>query len=199
MIFMARTSAAESISIGHQTLHGDSWKLRQAVQVLKRVRECLGAGVLKKIPQPQLNSCGLKQGGPPASAGPQRLGDRIGFIVFSGEPLDLGVSHLLNTLFQISDTEPIHRIAKPDLCIELVSFGHRDIAHVVAEACDFQHLSIVPGAGSTHPNANLALHSIVLPGPNDDLALESQAGSDESEFPVAMSRLVEIHEIHVDR
>src|SRR5205814_7371423 len=56
---------AESISIGHQTLHGDSWKLRQAVQVLKRVGECLGASVLKKIPQPQLNSCGLIQGGPP--------------------------------------------------------------------------------------------------------------------------------------
>src|SRR2546430_6122415 len=34
---------AESISIGHQTLHGNSWKLRQAVQVLKRVGECLGA------------------------------------------------------------------------------------------------------------------------------------------------------------
>src|SRR5207248_11361588 len=63
---------AESISIGHQTLHGNSWKLRQAVQVLKRVSECLGAGVLKKIPQPSSILAASNKAGrrlPPARSG----------------------------------------------------------------------------------------------------------------------------------
>ena len=34
---------------------------------------------------------------------------------------------------------------------------------------------------------------------DDDLARETQAGVDEASFPVAVRRLVQVHEVHVDR
>ena len=45
----------------------------------------------------------------------------------------------------------------------------------------------------------LALHVGVLPVPDDHLALQPHAAADEPEFAVAVRRLVQVHEIHVDR
>ena len=47
-------------------------------------------------------------------------------------------------------------------------------------------------------SAEAVLHLGVRPMPDDHLAVEAQAGVDESRFAVAMCRLVEVHEIHVD-
>ncbi len=61
MTFMARTKAAvfqspfgaKAITFGHEPLRGDSWKLRQSVQILECIGECVRTSFLKKMPQPE--------------------------------------------------------------------------------------------------------------------------------------------------
>ena len=54
------------------------------------------------------------------------------------------------------------------------------------------------GAAGAHPAGQAVLHLGVSMMSDHHLALESHAGMDESRFPIAMGRLVEVHEVHVD-
>src|SRR5260370_41122376 len=80
---------AEAVPIGHQSLYGNSRKLREATQVFKGIGECAGPGLFKEVPQAQLDSCCLVQHPAPATMGTQRLRDRVRFIIFSRQLLGL--------------------------------------------------------------------------------------------------------------
>src|ERR1700728_4855638 len=81
----------------------------------------------------------------------------------------------------------------------LVAFGDRDLAHVVAEAAEFGALPIMPGARRAHPGADAVLDLRIGPMADDDLTRDTHAGVDETRLPVAVRRLVQVHEVHVDR
>ena len=59
-------------------------------------------------------------------------------------------------------------------------------------------LSVMPSAGGSRPDGNLGMNTCISPGTNDYLSREPHAGSNKPILPVSMSRLVEIHETHVD-
>src|ERR1700687_4069099 len=92
------TLRPKTVSVSHQALHRNSWKLREAMQILKRIGKCIRAAFFQEMPQTQFNSCRLTHGLTPRSAGPQRLRNCVSFIVISGELLDFGVSYLVNPL-----------------------------------------------------------------------------------------------------
>src|SRR5215831_20958602 len=87
--------------------------------------------------------------------------DGVGVFVFGYEFLNLSVFDLLNTGHQISHTVTTHRITELDLGTDFVAFGDRNISHVVAKACDFQTLRIVPGASSPNPATQLGTSSFI--------------------------------------
>src|SRR5580704_2449565 len=47
--------SAKAVSVGHETLHGNSGKLRKAMQVLESVGESVRACVLEEVPQSDLD------------------------------------------------------------------------------------------------------------------------------------------------
>ena len=104
----------------------------------------------------------------------------------------------LHALHQVPDAETVHRVAEADLGFHLVPLGDRHLAHVVPEPGHLQALRVLPGAGGPHPDGELLLHLAVLPVPHDHRALQAHARADEAELPVAVRRLVEVHEVHVD-
>ena len=101
-------------------------------------------------------------------------------------------------LHEIADAVAVDRVAEPDLGRDLVAFGHRDVPHVVAEARELRPLPVVPRARHAHPRADPVLHFRIGPMADDHLAVEPQPGVDEPGLAVAVRRLVEVHEIHVD-
>ena len=84
------------------------------------------------------------------------------------------------------------------LGFDLVALGHGHLPHVVAEAGDPGALGVVPGRRGPGPDAQLRLDLLILPVPDDDLAIATHAGADEPELAVAVGALVEVHEVHVD-
>ena len=92
----------------------------------------------------------------------------------------------------------VHRETELHLRRDLVAFGHSHFAHVIAEARDLGSLPVCPRTGSAHPHADLMLDFVIAPVPHHHLAVEAQAAADEPELAVAVGRLVEVHELHVE-
>src|ERR1700728_1524695 len=106
---------------------------------------------------------------------------------------------MLTPLYQIPDAVSVHGISQLDLGGDLVSFGYGDVPHVVTKTCNLEALSVVPGAGRAHPCAHFRVDLGILPVADDNFGMKPHPGPDESELPVAVSRLIQIHKVHVDR
>ena len=82
---------------------------------------------------------------------------------------------------------------------DLVALGDRHLSHIVAEAAEFSTLPISPSARRAHPGADAVLNFWIGPMANDHLARQTHARVDEARLPVAVRRLVQVHEVHIDR
>ena len=111
---------------------------------------------------------------------------------------DLTIRGLVDGFDQVAHAVAVDRIAELDLRRDLVALGHRDLAHVVAEAAEFRALPVVPGRRRAGPGADARLHGGVLPIADDHLPVQPHAAHDEPVLAVAVGRLVQVHEIHVD-
>ena len=84
--------------------------------------------------------------------------------------------------------------------LDLVAFGDRDLAHVVADAGDPGAVAVVPGARRRGPSRrSVAWTSASCQWPTTIFRAQPQPGADEPELAVAVGRLVQVHEVHVDR
>ena len=63
----------------------------------------------------------------------------------------------------------------------------------------FSACAVVPGAAAPASSADALLDFRILPVTDDHFAVDAHPRADEAEFAVAVRRLVQVHEIHVDR
>ena len=101
-------------------------------------------------------------------------------------------------IHELADAVAVHGEAEPQLCLDLVALRDRDVAHVVAEPRDREPLRLVPAAGCPCPPGDPLDEDRILPVPGDGLPAPGHASLEESVLAVAVGRLVQIHEIHVD-
>ena len=89
-------------------------------------------------------------------------------------------------------------IAKTLLELYTVAIGNGNIIHVHTEHQATYVVSISNTCCNTCPCSNLLLSSFALPVANNNLARNTHASADMTELDVAVCRLVEVHEVHVD-
>ena len=133
------------------------------------------------------------------AAGAQRghHGERA--LVLGDQRVDLRLADVGDAPDQIADAVAVDRPAELDLRLDAVAAGHGDLAHVhAAEARDLHAPRVGERARGARPAVELGEHVLVLPVADDDLARQAQARADEPELPVAVRRLVQVHEVHVD-
>jgi hypothetical protein len=118
--------------------------------------------------------------------------------VLLDQTIDRGVGGALDPLDQLVDAVAVDRKAEPSLRLDLVALRHRDLAHVVAEPGDPETVRLVPAGCRASPGAEPGIHRWVLPMTDHGLATSPEAGLDERELAIPVSRLVEVHEVHVD-
>ena len=99
---------AKAVSIGHQALHGDAGKLREAVQVFECIGESSEVAVREEMPKSQFDSCCFSQCATLLSVGAERFGDSIGLIIGGGKLIDVGVAHLAKIGRQIAHPISVH-------------------------------------------------------------------------------------------
>ena len=173
-------SRAEAVAVGHQPLHGDPRQLRQPVQVLERVGERPEAAVRRGT-----------RAGPPRSA-PRRAATRaarrprrssgasvVRVLVLVRRSASTSASGTAaHGLDELTDAVAVDRDAEPDLRLDLVALGDRDLAHVVAEARDPR--AAAPRASRTRraPRCRSARDDRgIAPVPDDRLARAAPSAS----------------------
>ena len=128
-----------------------------------------------------------------------QVGGQLVFLLVGGQQLvDLLVAHGIDHGHQVADAVGVHLVAKLDFGLYFVAFGHGHVAHVVAEAHEFRALPVGPGAGHAAPDAQAFVHGRALPVAYHHLALQAHPRADEAKLPVAVRRLVGVHEVHVN-
>ena len=190
--------AGEPVTVRHQALDGDAGQLAQAAEVLEVRGERGEAAVVEEGPQAQFLAGGVAQRLAPIPARSQ-LGDHlVAVVVLLGERVDLGVRHGVHDGDEIVDAPGVHREAEDALGLDLVPLGHGDVPHDAADPGHPQRPGGVPPRGRASPRLDPCGDDRVAHVPGHDLAGHAEAGLDVAELAVAVRRLVEVHEVHVD-
>ena len=71
------------------------------------------------------------------------------------------------------------------------------IIHLIAETDDQHILRVSPTCANTHPDSNLMQCFFFFPVAYHYFATDAHTGTDMSELAVAVSRLVQIHKVHI--
>lgn len=125
-------------------------------------------------------------------------GDVVGRFIVGEQRRDVGLPGAVDAGGQLADAIAVGREAEGHLGRDLVALGDGDLAHVVAEAAEAGALPVGPGADRALPCPDPRDDVVVAPVADDDLAVEAHAAVDKSGLAVAVRRLVQVHEIHVD-
>ena len=123
---------------------------------------------------------------------------RIFFIILRHHGVHFLVGHLFDVLDEVADGIVIDLPAEADVRLHLVALGDGDVAHVIGEAADLDRFGESITRGDLAPDGELFERFLVLIVTDDDLVVLAQAGDDIAELPVAVRRLVFVHEVHVD-
>ena len=120
------------------------------------------------------------------------------FLVYSTKVFYLLILDLVDDGYQVAHAMGVYAVTKFDLRFHLVSFGYRNLAHVVTKPHKIGPLKVVPSCGGPAPHVQLFVHCRVLPVAGDHLAFDPHPAHDEPKLSVAMGRLVQVHEVHVN-
>ena len=99
---------------------------------------------------------------------------------------------------KVSNAVAIYRIAHLNLGAQLVTLSHCHIAHIISKTRYLHIPGIIKSGGNTCPDCYLFNNLRIFPVTNHYLTVQPHPRSYKPEFPVAVSRLVQIHEIHVN-
>ena len=100
------------------------------------------------------------------------------------------IPYLLYKIDEITHTIAVDGIPQANLRIHFIAIGDRNIAHVVANASDFEILRIMPGTCGAHPDGELGVNHWILPMADNDLCLQPHTRCNVSVFTIAMGRLI---------
>ena len=100
-------------------------------------------------------------------------------------------------LHQFANRTVVYMITHALFCFDFIPICYGYIVHLIAET-DNQHvLCISPCGTNTHPYGNLVLSILILPITYNYFTADTHTGTDVSEFAVAVSRLVQVHKVHI--
>ena len=148
--------------------------------------------------RPGLDASCVPQRLPARAAGAKGRNELVCLLVFRHEKVDLCIGNGFDRVREDVDAVAVDGDAQPNLRLDLVALGDRDLAHVVAEAGDLERLRLVPAGGRACPDAHARRDLRVAPMTDDRLPAQTHSRLDEPELAVAVCRLVQVHEVHVD-
>src|SRR5690606_2033038 len=81
---------------------------------------------------------------------------------------------------------------------DLVPFGNGHLTHVITKTDHFHVFQFIGAHGHPCPRCQFLLYTSILPMSHHHFTVLAHARHHESKFTVAMCRLVQVHEIHID-
>ncbi len=152
----------------------------------------------RKVGQADLDARGVLQRLVTVPAGREFVGDPVARQVVVDHGVHGGVVGAVDRVDEVVDAVGVDRHPEPQLRIDLVALGDRDVTHVVAEAGQPQAVQVGQPDGGACPVVDASHDGGIRDVAGDRLAGDPETGLDVAELPVAVGGLVEVHEVHVD-
>ena len=103
-----------------------------------------------------------------------------------------------NTFRNLIDRISVDFPPEFNLRLHLVAFGNGHIAHIIRHTHHADMAAFNNTDGSSHPHGYFAGYNRICPVTHNHFPLDPHPAYNMSVFTVAVSRLVFIHEIHID-
>ena len=130
---------------------------------------------------------------------PALLDNLVCAVIFFRQSFRLAVGDGIHILNKDIDRPCVDFPSEFDLRFDLIAFRHGNISHVICKS-GYSHMRALEHADChVHPGSQLFHHCLVFPVTGNDLSLDAHSGDDMAVLSSAVSRLVLIHEVHVDR
>ncbi len=146
----------------------------------------------------EFDLCSFAEGGVEDGSFAEGAVEAVFVCVFLDESVDGMFGDALDSIDEVADAVGVDGITEAEFCFHFIAFGDCYLAHVVAEPDEAGALPVVPAGGGAGPGVQPVEGMWVLPVAGDHFAIQAHAAHDEAEFSVAVSALVEVHEIHID-
>lgn len=184
--------SAVAVALRHEMLRGQPRQLPHAIQILERVGESRTSLAVHHAPDGDLLPCLIAHGLDIVRS------EIIGSAVFVHERVNIRIRNGVHLVHKLAHGPGIDLPAELDLCFDLIALCDGHLTHIVAEAHDLHVLRYRRTDRRLHPASQPRLHRLVPPVSRDHLARRTQPRADKAVLAVAVRRLIEIHEIHVD-
>ncbi|CAB4917609.1 unannotated protein [freshwater metagenome] len=191
--------AAEAVTVGHQSLHRQSRQLTQPAEVLEVGGERLEPAVGEELPHSRFDACAVAEGVVTIPVLVEARCDVVERPILVDEFRDGRLADAVDNVHEIVDAVGVHGDAEAQLCLYLVALGDRDVAHVVAEAGQFQRTQFGPAECRARPLLRPRPYRRIVDVARDGGAQYADPGLDVPELAITVRSLVQIHELHVDR
>ena len=123
----------------------------------------------------------------------------IFIIIFFNQNINIAFGNILHIIAYFIDRISVNFPSEFDLCLYFIALGNSYVSHVISDTAYTDMAALHDSDCGTHPRCQSLLYFLVSPVSDDDFSLDSHTGNDMSILSSTMSRLVLIHEIHVDR
>src|SRR5687767_440080 len=119
------------------------------------------------------------------------------FFIFFNKLIYISIGYFIDNFYEIADAMSVYRVAKFQFSFYLIAFGDGYVTHVIAKTDKLCTLPVVPCSSSTHPYPYIVQHFFMLPVSYNNFSFQPHPRHDKTKLPVAMCRLVKVHEIHI--
>ena len=151
-------------------------------------------------PQTDFDRCAVAQRVVAIRRSAQRRHHVVEVEVLLDQRVDCGIGRRVDEGGEVHDAPRVDLRPEDGLGLGLVALGHRDVAHVVAEAGDAHVARRRPPCRGAAPVADPIEVTVGIGDMADDRGPgDPEPGLDVAELPVAVGGLVEVHEVEVDR
>src|SRR5262249_9911211 len=152
----------EPVTLGHEALDSNPWKLSKPVQIFKGSGEPFETAT-HKLAQAQLDPGRLAQRLPHRTVRAQLRRHSIGALILPNQRIYLFISRRFAALYQVPHAVSVDRIAELHFRGDFVPLRHGNLPHIVTKTAELRPLPIMPRRRSPAPRAELLLHPRILP------------------------------------
>ena len=122
----------------------------------------------------------------------------IFIIIFFYQNINITLLNIVHIFAYFVHRISVHFPAKFDLSLYLVALGNSHVSHIIRHTAHADVAALHDTYSGAHPGGKSFLHFSVRPVSYDNFSLDSHTGYDMSVLSSAVSRLVLVHEVHID-
>ena len=192
------TFSTESVTFFHQSLNCKTRKLLQSSKITKMGNNCLIIFLFQETLKSKFDlclNCYMFLKFFRISSFQKNI---IFAVIFFYQSIGICFGYCLNCFCNFIYRICINFPSKLNLCFYLIPFCNRNIAHIICNSHDTDMAALHDTDCSTHPGSNSLLNLFIAPMTYDYFSFDSHTAYNMTVFSVSMSRLVFIHEIHID-